>query len=86
MLQNLRIVRQFGMNDEAEIRQVDATRGHVGGDANARASVAERLERVRAFALRQLARKGDDGKPAFEQRRLQMIDRAARIAEDDRAG
>ena len=38
------------MNDEIEVRQVDAARRDVGGDADARASVAQRLQRlVRSF-------------------------------------
>ena len=70
MLQNFRIVRQFGVDDEVEVRQVDPARGHVGGDADARASVAQRLKRVRPLALRQLARERDDGKSALQQRGL----------------
>ena len=50
MLHHLRIVRQIGVDDEIEVRQVDAARGDVGRDADAGAAVAQRLQRlVRSF-------------------------------------
>ena len=59
VLQRLGVARQLDMDDEAEGRQVDAARGDVGGDADPRAAVAQRLERVVALGLAVLARQGD---------------------------
>ncbi len=44
MLHHLRIVRQVGMNDEIEARQVDAARRDVGRNAHPGASVAQGLQ------------------------------------------
>ena len=55
------------MDDEAEIGQVEAARGDVGRDADAGAAVAQRLQRVGALVLGQLARQRDDGEAALEQ-------------------
>ena len=55
MLHHFRIVRNIGVNDEVEVRQVDAARRHVGGDADAGASIAQRLQRLGPFVLRQFA-------------------------------
>ena len=82
----LGVVRQIGVNDQAEIGQVDAARRHVGGDADAGAAVAQRLQRMGALALRQFAGQRDHREAALQQRGLQMIDRIARVAEHQRAG
>ncbi len=79
--QRLVVVRQVGVDDEAEIRQVDAAGRDVGGDADARASVAQRLQGVVALALAQLARQGDGREAALEQACLQMPHRLAGVAE-----
>jgi hypothetical protein len=39
------------MDHQFQPRQVDAPRGHVGGDAHARPPVAQRLQRMGAFGL-----------------------------------
>ena len=75
------IVRQFGVDDEAEIRQVDPAGRDVGRDADARAAVAQGLQGVVALALAQFARQGDGGKAALEQARLQVAHRLAGVAE-----
>ena len=85
MLHHFRIVRDIGMDHEIEVRQIDAARGDVGGDADAGAAVAQRLQRVGALVLGQFARQRDDGKAALRQRRLQMPHRLARVAEHQRA-
>jgi hypothetical protein len=46
MLQALGVMRQIDMDDEADMRQIDAARRDVGGDADARAPVAQRLKRL----------------------------------------
>ena len=56
MLQRLRVIGQFGVDDEAEIGQVDAARGDIGGHANLRPSVPQRLHRLVALMLTQFAR------------------------------
>ena len=53
--QRLLVGRQIGMDDEAEVGQVEAARGHVRRDADARTPVPDRLQRVVALLLRQLA-------------------------------
>ena len=83
MQQGLAVVRQVGVDDEAEVGQVDAARRDVGGDADAGAAVAQRLQGVVALALGQLARERDRGEPALEQARLQVPHRLAGMAEDD---
>jgi hypothetical protein len=45
VLQRLGVVRQLGMDDEGEVGKVDAAGGDVGGDADARPPVAQRLQR-----------------------------------------
>ena len=85
MLQHFRIVRQIGVDDEIEIRQIDAARGDVGRDADAGAAVAQRLQRHGALVLGQFARQRDDGEAALQQRRLQMPDGVAGVAEHQRA-
>jgi hypothetical protein len=54
--QRVGIGRQIGMDHQFQPRQVDAARGHVGGDADPRPAVAQRLQRVAAFLLAQFAR------------------------------
>ena len=41
MLHHLRVVRQIGVNDEIKVRQINAARRHVGGHADARASIPQ---------------------------------------------
>ena len=85
MLHDFGVVRQVGVNDEVEVRQIDAARGDVGGDADAGASIAQRLQRLGAFVLRQFARQRDHGEAALQQRGLQMPDGISRVAEHQRA-
>jgi hypothetical protein len=58
---------QVGMDDEAEVGQVDAAGGNVGGHAHPRPPVAQRLQRMRALRLAEFARQGHHGKAALEQ-------------------
>ena len=84
VLQDFRIVRQFGVNDEAEIGEVDAARGDVGRDTDARPAVAQRLEGVVAVVLAEFAGERDDRETALQQRRLKMLHGVAGVAEDQR--
>ncbi|MNE07874.1 hypothetical protein D3C80_1005110 [compost metagenome] len=73
--------RQFGVDHQAQVRQVQATRGHVGGDADAGAAIAQRLQRLVALALAHLARQGHRGEAPLQQRGLQVAHRIPRRAE-----
>ena len=64
------------MDDQAEIRQVDAARRDVGGDADAGAAVAQRLQGAVALGLGQLARQRHGGEAALRQAAVQPGDRA----------
>src|SRR5688572_11596028 len=56
VLERLGVAGQLDMDDEAEAGQIDAARSDVGGDADPRAAVAQRLKGVVALALAVLAR------------------------------
>jgi hypothetical protein len=84
VLQRLGIARDLDMDDQADARQVDAARGHVGRHADPGAAVAQRLQRLVAFLLRMLARQRDHGEPALLQRGVQSGALVARGAEQDR--
>ena len=43
VLQDLRIARQFDMDDQRQIGQIDPARSDIGGDADARAAIPEGL-------------------------------------------
>ena len=85
VLKHLRIGRQIGVDHETEVRQIEAARRDVGGDADLGAAVAQRLECVVAFVLAQLAGQQHGGKAALLQQRMQMAHALAGVAEDDRA-
>jgi hypothetical protein len=72
------------VDHQAQRRQVDAARGDVGGDAHARAAVAQRLQRVVALGLRMLARQRHRREAALLQRRVEAADVLARGAEQHR--
>ncbi|GAV36504.1 hypothetical protein ROTAS13_04191 [Roseomonas sp. TAS13] len=65
--QGLGVARQLGMDHQPQIRQVDAARRHVGGDADPRPPVAQRLQRTGALGLRQLAGQRHGGEAALGQ-------------------
>ena len=65
MLKRLDVVGQIGVNDDADIGQIDAPRGDVGRHQHARAAVAQRLHRLIALMLAQFARKRHGGKAAL---------------------
>ena len=82
--QGLAVRRQLGMDDEFEVRQVDAAGGHVGGHADAGPAVAHRLKRMRPLGLAQFARQAHDGKAAVREARRQTVHRRPRVGEDQR--
>ncbi len=71
------------MDHQVEPRQVDAARGHVGGDADLRAPVAQRLQRVGALLLAELARQRHGAKAAVAHPRQQVVHVGAGLAEHD---
>jgi hypothetical protein len=79
-------MRQLGVDDEAEIGQVEAAGGDVGGDADPGAAVAQRLQRMGALVLAQLARQRHDGEAALQQIAVQAAHGLAGGAEHHRAG
>ncbi len=82
-VQHSRLVdRQFGVDHQAQVGQVQTARGHVGGDADAGAAIAQRLQRLITLALAHLAGQGDRGETALDQRGLQVTHRIPRRAED----
>jgi len=86
MDEHLRVLRHVGVDDEAEIGEVEPARGDVGGDAHPSAAIAQRLERLIAFALRQLAGERDGREPALVQIRGEMRDAVTGGAEHECAG
>ena len=74
--------RQFGVDDQTQVRQVQTARGDVGGDADAGATVTQRLKRIGTLALTHFARQADGREAALQQRRLQVTHAVAGRAED----
>ncbi len=72
------------MDHEADAGQIDPARGDIGGDADPRAAIAQRLHRLIAFGLRMLARQRNHPEAALLQRGVQPADTVARGAEQDR--
>ena len=70
------------MDHEIQTRQVDATRGDIGGHADPRAPVPERLQGLIALALTQFARQGDDREAAFQEMGLMVPHRLPGVAEN----
>ncbi len=75
------IAWQLGVEHQAEVGQIDAAGRDVGGDADPRAAVAQRLQRARPLGLRQLPRERDGGEAAFAEIRMQPVHARARRAE-----
>ena len=86
MQQRLAVVRQLGMDDQRQVGDIEAARGDVGRDQHAGVAIAQRLQRVRALGLCQLAGEGHRRETAFEQPRVQPLHRLARRAEHQRRG
>ncbi len=69
------------MDHEVEVRQVEAAGRDVGGDADPRAAVAQRLQGGGALVLAQLAGQRDGVEAAFQQAGVQVAHRLAGGAE-----
>ena len=85
MLQRFGIARDLDVDHQAQRRQVDAPGGDVGCHTNPRPAVAQRLQSIIALALAVLTRERDGGKPAFDQRGVQVPDIVAGCAEQHRS-
>ena len=75
---------QIGVNHKLEVGQVDAACCHIGGHADARASVAQRLQRICPLGLRQLTGQGHDREVAVGQTCGQAGNGCAGVTEHDR--
>ena len=84
MLQCFRIARHFDMDHQRKARQVNPARRDIGGHTDPGAPVAQGLQRVVAFVLAVLARKGNHGKAAFSQAGMQVAYIITRGAKQDR--
>ena len=73
--------RQVGVDDEAEVRQVETTSRHIGGDADPGMAIAQGLEGVGTLPLPQLAREADHRKAPLAQGRMHVPYPVAGIAE-----
>ncbi len=83
VLQHLVVGGQVGVDDQVQVRDVDPARGDVGGHADARAAVPQRLERMSSFVLGQLARQRDRVESPFHQAGVEPSHRLPRAAEDE---
>ncbi len=78
-----RIAWQVGVDDEAEVLEIQAAGGDVGRDTDAGTSIAQGLERVAAFLLAQFPRQGDNREAAIAHAADQLVDGGAGRAEHD---
>ena len=86
-MQQARLVdRQFGVDHQAQVRQVQATGRHVCGDAGPRVAVTQRLQGVGALLLGHLARERDGREAALTQGAVQVPHALARVAEHQGSG
>ena len=86
MLEDLFVVRQIGMDDQADGGQVESARSHVGGDEDVGGAVAEGLQGAVALVLRELAREGNGCEAALTEARPHAGGAVAGGAEDDGGG
>ena len=82
--QRLRRARQIGMDHQFQPRQVQAPRRHIGRNAHPCAAIAQSLQRVGAFGLRQLTRQSHRLKPPVGHAGKQVVHIGPGLAEDDR--
>ena len=72
------------MDHQIKPRQINPACGDVGGDTNPRAPVAQRLQRMGAFLLRQLSRQRHNLKPAIAHARQQSVNVGTGFAKHNR--
>ena len=78
--------RDFGMDDQSEIRQIQTARSDIGGDTNSGMAVPQCLQGLRALALGQLAGQADDRKPPLAQAGGQVLHPLAGVGEHQGTG
>ena len=71
------------MDHQLQPRQVDAPRGNVGGDTDARPAIPQRLQRVGAFLLAKLTGQRHDLKAPVAHAGHQVVHVHPRLAKDD---
>ena len=71
------------MNHQLQTRKVNATGGHVGGNAHTGATVAQRLQRMHAFGLRQFTRERHNLKTTVAHPGQKVVHIRAGLAEHD---
>ena len=82
--QHFGIGRQVGMDHQFQPRQVDPPRGHIGRDADPRPPVAQRLQGVHPFGLRQFARQRHHLKTAVHHPGEEVIHVRPGLGKNDR--
>ena len=78
--------RKIGMDHQIQLGQVDPARRHIGRDTDTGPAITQRLQRVGAFGLCQLARKRHNRKATVAQTGGQTVHHGACVAEHDRIG
>eukprot|EP01035_Chromulina_nebulosa_P048305 gene48305-65529_t len=81
-----RVGRKVGVDDKAQVRQVEAAGGDVCGHTGAGMAVAQGLQGVGPFLLRQFPRELHGREPALAQGAVEVTHPFTRGAEDQRAG
>ena len=82
--QRFAVRRQIGVDHQFQTRQVDAARGHIGRDADPRPAIAQRLQRMHPFRLRQLTRQRHNLETTVAHARQQVVHVHPGLAEHDR--
>src|SRR3546814_13006224 len=82
VLQCSSVARKVGVNDEAQIGQINTARCHVRRHAYTRTAVPQSLHGMIALILAMLARKRDSIEPALNKAGMQAPNAFARRAED----
>ena len=75
---------QIGVDHQFQPRQVNATRGHIRRHTHPCTAIAQGLQRVGAFGLRQLTRQGHSRQATVGHTRKQVVHIGAGLAEHDR--
>src|SRR3546814_4841875 len=83
VLQCFSVARNVGVNDEAQIGQINTARCHVRRHAYTRTAVPQSLHGMIALILAMLARKRDSIEPALNKAGMQAPNAFARRAEDN---
>ncbi len=72
------------MDHQFQVRQVNAPRRNIRGNADTRAPIAQGLQCIGAFGLGQLSRQGHDGKATVGELGCQSCHGGPRVAEHNR--